>query len=364
MVLNKAAPRFLSAETSVELADPNRIVDAFHSHFASHLEMVREPGSLRFSGDFGSGTITTEGARFSVKLNCVDENTLVAVKSMVAEHLIEFTGDKSLDFSWQGDGAGQRNIRNLHEMRVVRGYNITPRMRRLVLRCDNIGPLMTGGLHIRLLLPPKGRTPVWPTLAANGSFSWPTGDDTLEVRVYTIRRGFADRNEIEVDFVMHDGDNMPGANFGANAVEGDLIGVIGPGGGVAPDCERYVLAGDETALPVISRIVEEMPAGRKVTVFMEIADAAEQQQIASQADVDWHWLHRDGKVVGTAGLIEQALDAFDFGDDHSNLHVFAGCEKNEARSIKTLLVEGKGLPKGSLRAVGYWMIGEDDGHDH
>lgn len=365
MGLNQASPRLVTAETSVRLADPVSIIEAFQTHYGTELDVTREGGSFHFRGDFGHGVMTAEGGKLSVRLDCIDENTLVAVKSSVAEHLMEFAGNRELDFTWQGVGAGQHIIRNLYQMSVVRAFNVTPRMRRLVLACDNIEKLMHGGLHIRLLIPPKGRAPVWPTVAQNGSFSWPGGEDALSVRVYTIRRGDVARGEIEVDFVMHEGDQMPGAHFGATAQPGDIVGVIGPGGGVVPGCRRYVLAGDETALPVMSRIVEEMPAGVRVEVFAEIADAAEEQEIVSQADVEWRWLYRNGQAPGTAGLLEKALSGHDFGDDREGLHVFAGCEKDEARAIKALLQNRFGLPKSAFRVAGYWMIGDDhDDHDH
>jgi NADPH-dependent ferric siderophore reductase len=354
----------LFAETSVALSDPERIVEAFHEHFAEHIPMTRTGTGVRFEADYGNGTFSAEDGRFAVQLNCADENVLTAVKSMVAEHLIEFSGQDTLAFLWKGHGAEVREIPNLFEMRVVRAFNVTPHMRRVVLTGAQVGRLADGGMHVRLLIPPKDRPPVWPTLAANGAIAWPKGDDAVACRIYTIRSLNEALAEIEIDFVLHDGDSMPGATWGAHAGPGDIAGIIGPGGGAVPEADSYVLAGDETALPVISRMVESLPAGKKVTVFAEVADAAERQEIGSAANVEWRWLYRDGKAAGTAGLLEQALRQHTWESESADLHFFVGCEKQEARSIKALATHELKLPRASIRTAGYWQLGASADEEH
>ena len=156
---------------------------------------------------------------------------------------------------------------------------------------------------------------------------------------------------------------MPGAHFGATAKAGDLVGIIGPGGGITPeDVDACVLAGDETALPVMSRMVEELPAGKKITVYAEIADENERQEITSRADVTWTWLYRNGKAAGTSGLLEQALRQHDWSKDSESRYVFIACEKGEVRQIKKYLTDEASLPKNSFRTAGYWVLGEADDH--
>ncbi len=353
----------LSAQTSVVLPNPAAIVDAFHEHFAEYMTMTREGQALHFEADYGNGTFDAEDGRFAARINCVSENVLLSVKAMVAEHIVEFTGDTSLDFRWEGHGSDMREMPNLFSGRVVRAYNLTPKMRRVVIAIDKgIERLMNGGLHVRILiLRDQSRTPVWPHLSKTGAIVWAKGEDEQARRVYTIRSGDVARGEIDLDFVMHEGDNMPGAHFGATSAAGDIVGIVGPGGEM-PDAETYVFAGDETALPVMLRMAEEMPAGKKLTVYAEIDNPQEQQEISSKADVNWNWLYRNGQAAGTAGLLAQALRAHSWSGSEG-LHVFVGCEKGEARIVKKMLAEDAKLPKTAFVTAGYWVKGAND-DDH
>lgn len=352
----------LSAQTSVALPDPQAIVAAFHEHFAEYMTMTREGEAVHFEADYGNGTFDAVDGRFAVRVNCISENILLSVKAMVAEHIVEFSGDASLDFRWEGHGAEMREMPNLFSGRVVKAYNLTPKMRRVTIAIDKgIERLMTGGLHIRILiLPDQAREPVWPHLSKTGAIVWPQGEDELTRRVYTIRSGDIARGEIDLDFVMHEGDDMPGAHFGATAAAGDRVGIVGPGGEL-PDAKTYVFAGDETALPVMLRMAAEMPADKKLTVYAEIADEKERQEIVSQAQISWNWLYRNGEDAGTAELLERALRDHAWGGPEG-LHVFVGCEKNESRSIKKMLGDEAGLPKTVLHTAGYWVKGANDDH--
>jgi NADPH-dependent ferric siderophore reductase len=352
----------LSAQTSVALPDPSAIVDAFHEHFAEYMTMTRDGAAVHFEADYGNGTFGAEDGRFAARINCVSENVLLSVKAMVAEHIVEFTGDTSLDFRWEGHGSELRELPNLFTGRVVRAYNLTPRMRRVVIAIDKgIERLLSGGLHIRILiLPDQARAPVWPHLSKTGAIVWAQGEDEQARRVYTIRSGDIARGEIDLDFVMHEGDSMPGAHFGATAGAGDIVGIVGPGGEL-PDAETYVFAGDETALPAMLRMAQELPAGKSLTVYAEIDDEKERQAFTSKAEVDWNWLYRHGKPAGTSGLLEQSLRRHAW-NGHEGLHVFVGCEKNEARAIKKMLGDDAGLPKSVLHSAGYWVKGANDDH--
>lgn len=65
-------------------------------------------------------------------------------------------------------------------------------------------------------------------------------------------------------------------------------------------------------LPSIVRRLEEFPAGARVIVFVEVADAAEEQPLTSHADVRLTWLHRDGAAAGTTDLLERAVRKLEF----------------------------------------------------
>jgi NADPH-dependent ferric siderophore reductase len=127
------------------------------------------------------------------------------------------------------------------------------------------------------------------------------------VRIYTIRRLDVEKGEVDIDFVLHEGADMPGARFAANAAVGDVVGMTGPGGGSIGEADWYLLAGDETALPAISRIVADLPSHVRAVVRIEIADRDEEQPLVSAAGLDIQWLHRNGGEAGKSTLLEDAV---------------------------------------------------------
>jgi NADPH-dependent ferric siderophore reductase len=175
---------------------------------------------------------------------------------------------------------------------------------------------------------------------------WPRGEDELVTRVYTIRSVDAGRSRIAVDFVLHEGNHSPGAGFALNAAPGDVIGILGPGGDGCPDAPRLLLMGDEAALPAISRMVESLPPGCAADVVVEVEDEGEEQDIASQAQVRWTWLHRRGTLAAR-------LDGGGLADSF----IWAGCEQRLAARLREKLRARLPDRKGSHRIYGYWNAG-------
>ncbi|MBP0645057.1 siderophore-interacting protein, partial [Mycobacterium tuberculosis] len=83
-----------------------------------------------------------------------------------------------------------------------------------------------------------------------------------------------------------------GSTGALNAKPGGIVGMTGPGGGSVEDAGRYLLVGDETALPAIGRILETLPAGAEATVILEIDSPADRQPLQSAATVDVRWVYR------------------------------------------------------------------------
>src|SRR3546814_5807911 len=123
---------------------------------------------------------------------------------------------------------------------------LSPHMQRIRFEARDIPRYATGGLHIRLLIPPAVRNPVWPTIGHDGLLVWPAGDDALTVRIYTIRTIDVEAGTFDVDFVLHPGLDTPAATFTQTARPGDQIGMIGPGGNHIPDNGNLLLLGDDT----------------------------------------------------------------------------------------------------------------------
>lgn len=186
-------------------------------------------------------------------------------------------------------------------------------------------------LRIKIVIPSEGRDcPDIAGMMAGGSASswyqaW-LGMDAEErgsMRTYTVRASRCDgeRPEIDVDFVLHldaDGRGGPAAEWAAAARPGDRVCVIGPNssaaqcatagayGGIewSPGLAQHVLlAGDETAVPAISAILESLPEDISGHAFLEVPDARDIQDIRTRSSVSITWLTRGGLSHG------EALDA-------------------------------------------------------
>src|SRR5690606_21478865 len=130
----------------------------------------------------------------------------------IAEHLFMFAAGAPLTLDWH-DGEQPTEVPYFHLATVVSSQSVTPCMRRVTLAVPGAARLATGGLHVRLLLPPEGRPPVWPTVRTDGRIRWPEGEDALVVRVYTIRAFDLERQRVDIDFVLHEGDHTPAATW-------------------------------------------------------------------------------------------------------------------------------------------------------
>lgn len=210
--------------------------------------------------------------------------------------------------------------------------------------------------RIKLCLPRPGQpTPLGRNRAE--VFALPREQQPKQ-RTYTVRWFAPERSELAVDFVVHE-HGGPGAIWASNVRPGEPIVAVGPSPSYqpSPEADPLVLVGDETALPAISAIVEELPEGAPVRVFVEVADAAEEQRIDSAADVRWTWLHRDGVPAGHSDLLTRAVREADLGPRPD---VWIGAEADTVDDLRTYLQQELGLDRRRVYALAYWRRGTAD----
>ncbi|AYD00331.1 siderophore-interacting protein [Neorhizobium sp. NCHU2750] len=342
-------------------ADAEEMLAEICEHFIDHAEVLRDGDHVTLSSEIGEAYISKVCEQLDIRLACPTSDMLSMTRAIIAEHLFMFAGDDPLTLEW-ADQPKPARLANLSEITVVAAENITPRMRRITVSCADAARFDTvDGLHVRLLMPPKGRAPIWPVTLADGRIGWPQGEDAISVRYYTIRSIDLERCEMAIDFVLHEdcGKEMPGAEFGLTAQPGDRAGLLGPGAGGMPAAKSLILAGDETALPAIGRMIELATPDMEVHAILEVADKAEEQAFACRAGkFTVEWLHRNGVEAGTAGLLEPAITARldTLGADTA---IWAACEKTEAQAIRARL-KAHGLDRTRMSAITYWRRGYTD----
>lgn len=234
------------------------------------------------------------------------------------------------------------------KLQVKRVVDLTPRMRRITVGGPELAGFVSLGTddHVKLMFAttPQERA------ALDDPDAHPDVRPTM--REYTPRRIDLDAGELDLDFVLH-GDG-PASTWAAQAEPGQTLVIAGPRASmVVPDIfKSYLLVGDETAIPAIARRLEELPEGRDVMVVIEIEDDQERQVFESRARVDVIWVHRYQEQV------INILDKLRLPDEP--LYAWVALEKAQARAIKKLLLEEKGLNEQQVKAVAYWKADPDD----
>lgn len=252
----------------------------------------------------------------------------------------------------------------LHESRMLRHplvfrrvevrevIDLGPRMRRIVVAGPELEGFHSGAPddHVKVFFPNPDGEYVTPTLGPKGP-EYPEDRTPSPARDYTPRLHDADAGTLAIDFVIH-GDG-PASNWAEQAKPGDGFAFGGPRGSFVPadDFDHYVLAGDETALPAIGRWLEEMPAGHRATVLVEIPDDAHRQDLATRADADITWLSRKGAPAAGSRLLEEALAGV---EPQGDAFWWIACESRRAQLMRKALIGERGVPKDWIRATGYW----------
>ncbi|GAA2274551.1 hypothetical protein GCM10009853_030670 [Glycomyces scopariae] len=250
----------------------------------------------------------------------------------------------------------------LREAEVVRVRDLTPGMRRITLGGDQLRAFTSASGHprpafdslgfdddVRLVFPYPGRTePVLPVQRATG-VDLPRDPRPL-TRAYTVRRWDGAAGELDVDFVKH-GIGI-GTTWAYRVRPGDRIHLYGPSASRSlPEAADWlVVAGDDTAVPAIARLLDELPGDARAQVFIEVAAEDQRLQLRDLPGVEVTWL-----VRGDRGLVDAVRDCAWW--DGRPFAWVAG-EHTAVRDLRRHLVEDRGMAKEDVEFTGYWRHGE------
>ncbi|WP_462164669.1 siderophore-interacting protein [Pseudoalteromonas xiamenensis] len=236
---------------------------------------------------------------------------------------------------------------------------ITPNLLRITVSGDELRGFPEGyhGAHIKLFFANRitGKLEL-PTREASGAIRWPA--DRPITRAYTVRAFRANQNELDIDFVVH-GDKSPASGWAVNAEIGSELGVAGPGGPdplLAP-ADWHVLAGDLTAVPAISALLEHLPENALAAVFIEIESDRDIHFIKAPSGVHIHWLKR---VQGQPTPLASAIQTVSLPPNTTSVSAFIAGENSAVLACRKQLIEDFGLTKQQLYAIPYWRRGQDE----
>lgn len=193
--------------------------------------------------------------------------------------------------------------------------------------------------HVRIFFAPPG------SAAPPASEQW----REFESREYTPVASDTDAGWVDFDLLVHPGGF--GSNWAATAPVGSICAIAGPrrSNAVTGEPDALFLAGDETAVPAISRFLNQRRPGTPAIVLVEVAEANRLVPIPTDDATSLTMLIRPQHSLANAlaGLT---------GADRpgGNLLAFVAAESSMVPAARALLQERWGLSPESVIVKGYW----------
>jgi NADPH-dependent ferric siderophore reductase len=233
---------------------------------------------------------------------------------------------------------------------------VTPRMARVTVAGEELASFPGAGTdqNVMLYFYPDDVTLPEPLTLESARAIW--SQVRPLTRTYTVRRYDPAAGEIDFDFVLHGSHGLASA-WAQRVRPGDQLIFVGPSPAYQPDptASRYLLAGDETALPAIAAILRALPATAVAQVFVEVADAAEEQPLPTEASAEIRWLRRDGLPAGENRLLECAVRDASLVAETTEAWV-AG-ERSSVLAVRRHLLDDRGFARQRVRPTTYWRHG-------
>ncbi|MFJ2980789.1 MULTISPECIES: siderophore-interacting protein [unclassified Pseudomonas] len=283
---------------------------------------------------------------------------------------------------------------------LSRRISLSPSLTRLVFTGPDIADMNTlaPDQRVKLFFPAAdGSLPRLPTdqhwKAAHSALP---AEQRPPMRTYTIRALRREALEVDVDFVLH-GVNGPASAWATHAQVGDGLQMVAPNLAYEGDPGGYewkpphgvrsvLLVGDETALPAIAGILEQLAEQQPdlaVEAFIEVPLRADCLPLRHSAATRVHWLPREalhgehgqamrhavrelatlaqGSVAAGVKLEEVDIDSRILWEQastqHSVFHAWVAGESATVMDIRRYLIKERGLPRECLTLMGYWRAG-------
>ena len=223
--------------------------------------------------------------------------------------------------------------------------HVTPHLRRLVLGGVGAAGWTCSDLPdeaVLLVFPGRGGRLVMPDEVTGG-------DPHEHSRWYTARSYDEEHDELTVDLAAHP---VGLSTRWARSVQpGDPIGVSSPSSWWSrpADATWQVLIGDLTALPLISRVLEEVSDGLHTQAVVEVPGAADEQQLVAPAGAEVRWVHT---APGRPSSLEDIARSVYLPAGPG--YVYVAGEAGAARGVRRHLRHERGLGAPRYGVSGYW----------
>ncbi|MBD1557630.1 siderophore-interacting protein [Vibrio sp. S9_S30] len=244
-------------------------------------------------------------------------------------------------------------------LNFVRKEYVSKNLLRVTVTGEDLAgfPEDQGGSHIKVFFPNRKSGILQLPYREGETIVWP--EHKPVPRAYSVRQYRANVNELDIDFVTH-GVDSPGGGWALKAKEGSQIGIVGPAG---PDpliqpADWHIFAGDLTAAPAISAILEALPSDTVGYAFIEIDDIEDKHIIEHPKGVSLEWILREPK--GGHLQLSQAISRLTPVANTKTLSAFIAGENESVLACRKVLREDYKLTKKDMYAIPYWKRGKDE----
>ncbi|HBN9514061.1 siderophore-interacting protein [Pseudomonas aeruginosa] len=292
----------------------------------------------------------------------------------------------------------------LFNVELKRREQLSPALTRFVFGGPEVAEMKTlaADQRIKIFFPDASGQP--PNLP--GGSEWYQAYRSVEparrppMRTYTIRALRAEQEEVDVEFVLH-GENGPASAWATHARIGDRLQLAAPNRQYGDDPGGYewkppagvrhiLLIADETALPAVAGILEELAGEAEppvVEAFLEVPGEADILDLPAIPGARLHWLPRHQAGIHSrngermieaarqarlperevAGGAAQELEDIDIDEEilwelaspeSGSFYAWVAGESAAVMAIRRYLVLERGIDKRHLTLMGYWRLGK------
>ncbi|MBA4490658.1 siderophore-interacting protein [Paracoccus sp. S1E-3] len=248
----------------------------------------------------------------------------------------------------------------LRALQVTAVTDLSPRLRRVTLSGPQLAAFEADGRshpafeslgpddHVKLFLPDPETGALSLPVQGEGRLHWPQDPPAIS-REYTPRAFDPASGVLQIDFVLH-GHGVAG-RWAARVMVGQELYLGGPRASVlVPQADRFVLIGDETALPAIANWLEMLPGDAQVTahILIEAPEARIDLRAPEGAQIHWHaYDPRDAQAMTRLIPVIPPRGTY----------IWAGGERAAIAALRAHL-DGADLDPQQVDLSNYWTLGQ------
>jgi NADPH-dependent ferric siderophore reductase len=354
--------------TAFLAAADNQLIDALNTDFDDSILLVarwvcERPEAVR-------GTITGVDSRgFDLVVadpagdhpHRIDFDEVVTDPNVIASALFTVVARARTISGEPGTTSAERVMAEVSGIRtlfttVSAVEDVHPHLRMVTFRGGDLETFAPLGpdTFLYLLLPPPGRA----EMTIGRDFSWEQVPDMPEEErpvgaYYTLRAWRPAEHELDILMVLH-GDAGPASAWAMRAKPGDPVALWGPRTAYHPpaDTDWWLLVADETGLPGVATILEQLPEGAVARVFAEVDNEAERQELPEGPGFEVTWLYREGAEPGSTSLLPDAVRALEWPG--GTPYAWGGAESRTITKVRKYVRQEVGLSRDAVSLVGYW----------